>query len=59
MQERNVVPTWNYVAVHVTGKVQLVEEPSALLDIVRHYVDHYESAIPESWQLDSAEPDFY
>lgn len=56
VQERNFVPTWNYVAVHVTGKVQLVEEPSALLDIVRYYVDHYGSVMPGPWQLDSAEP---
>ena len=40
LKERNVVPTWNYVAVHVTGKVRLVEAPSTLLDIVRRYVDH-------------------
>ncbi len=58
LKERNVVPTWNYVAVHVTGKVQLVDKPPALLDIVRRYVDHYESTMPAPWQLDSAEPDF-
>ena len=58
MQKRNVGPTWNYVAVHVTGQVQLVEQPSALLDIVRHYVDHYGSVMPEPWQLDSAELHF-
>ena len=58
MQKRNVVPTWNYVAVHVPGQVQLVEQPSALLDIVRHYVDHYGSVMPEPWHLDSAEPHF-
>lgn len=58
LQERNVVPTWNYVAVHVSGNVQIVEEPTALLDIVRRYVEFYESPMPEPWQLDSTEPDF-
>lgn len=58
LQERNVVPTWNYVAVHVTGKVQLVEESSALLDIVRRYVEFYESPMPEPWLVDSPESDF-
>ena len=58
LKERNVVPTWNYVAVHITGKVQLVEEPPELLDIVRRYVNHYESAMSEPWELDSAEPEF-
>src|SRR5262245_60082327 len=28
-----VVPTWNYVAVHAYGQVELVEEPSALIEI--------------------------
>jgi transcriptional regulator len=57
-KEQNVVPTWNYVAVHVTGKVNLVEEPSELLDIIRRYVEVYEASMPEPWQLNSAEPDF-
>jgi transcriptional regulator len=57
-KEQNVVPTWNYVAVHVTGKVKLVEEPSELLDIIRRYVEVYEASMPEPWQLDSAEPEF-
>lgn len=58
LKEQNVVPTWNYVTVHVTGKVQLVEEHSELLDIVRRYVNVYEASMPEPWQLDSAEPEF-
>jgi len=57
-KEQNVVPTWNYVAVHATGKVKLVEEPSAILGIVRRYVEAYEASMPEPWQLHSAEPNF-
>lgn len=57
-KEQNVVPTWNYVAVHATGKVKLVEEPSKLLDIVRRYVEVYESSMPEPWQLNTADPEF-
>lgn len=58
LKEQNVVPTWNYVAVHVTGKVQLVEAPSGLLDIVRRYVNVYEASMPEPWQLESADSEF-
>ena len=58
LNEQNVVPTWNYVAVHVTGKVQLVEEQTELLDIVRRYVNVYEASMPEPWQLESADPEF-
>ena len=57
-REQNVVPTWNYVAVHVTGKIQLVEEQTQLLDIVLRYVNVYEASMPEPWQLNSAEPEF-
>lgn len=57
-QERNVVPTWNYVAVHAKGKVKRVEEQSELLDIVRRYVNVHETSMPEPWQIGSAEPEF-
>lgn len=58
LNEQNVVPTWNYVAVHATGKVKLVEEQSELLDIVRRYVNFYEASMPEPWQIGSADPEF-
>ncbi len=50
-EAENTVPTWNYVAVHATGWAELVEEPDALLEIVRHTVDHYEAAMPQPWRL--------
>ena len=49
----NVVPTWNYTAVHATGRVELVEEHSALLEIVQRSVNLYESAMPKPWALDT------
>lgn len=58
MQEQNVVPTWNYVAVHATGKVVIEHDPGKLLDIVRQYVDFYESSLPVPWQLDTVDPEF-
>jgi transcriptional regulator len=39
-EAENVVPTWNYVAVHATGTFRLLAEPDAvrvLLDTVREY----------------------
>lgn len=57
-REKNVVPTWNYVAVHAKGKVKLVEDQSELLDIVRRYVNFYEASMAEPWQMGSAEPEF-
>lgn len=58
LNQQNVVPTWNYVAVHVTGKVRIVEEQTQVLDIVRRYVNFYESSMPEPWQLETADPEF-
>lgn len=50
------VPTWNYVAVHATGRATLVEDRGALLDIVRRSVTYYEAALPRPWALDETGP---
>lgn len=50
-EAENTVPTWNYVAVHAYGRVQLVEDTAALLDIVRQSVNVYERGMPEPWTL--------
>ncbi len=56
--EQNVVPTWNYVAVHARGTLKIEQDHDRLLDIVRQSVEVYEAAMPTPWQLDSAEPSF-
>jgi transcriptional regulator len=50
-EAENVVPTWNYVAVHAYGKMQAVEEPAALLQIVKDFVAYYEGTMPQPWTL--------
>lgn len=47
----HVVPTWNYVAVHVTGSMELIEEPTALREIVERMTDTYEASMPTPWKL--------
>lgn len=54
----NVVPTWNYVAVHAHGTLRLETNRQCLLQIVQQYVDFYESTLPKPWSLDKAEFDF-
>jgi transcriptional regulator len=56
-QAEHVVPTWNYVAVHVTGTFRAVHERDALLQIVRDTVAVYEGPRPQPWWL--GEPDDY
>lgn len=48
-----VVPTWNYIAVHVYGKLTLIDDPPALLDIVRSTVQLYEATFPKPWELNA------
>jgi transcriptional regulator len=47
----NVVPTWNYVAVHAYGTFEVVENHDELLAIVRDMVNRYEGAQPQPWQF--------
>ncbi len=47
----NVVPTWNYVAVHAYGTVELIEDERTILDILRRTVDHYERTQSEPWSF--------
>lgn len=51
------VPTWNYVAVHAYGALQLVEDSGGLHDILTRTVSVYERGMPEPWSYDVADPD--
>jgi transcriptional regulator len=55
-EAEQVVPTWNYTAVHAYGRVEVVEDPKALLDIVQRSVRVYEQAMPRPWSFDPASP---
>jgi transcriptional regulator len=48
----NVVPTWNYPAVHAYGQVEVVEDKAALLDIMKKMVHFYEPVMPRPWSFD-------
>ncbi len=48
-QAENVVPTWNYVAVHVYGTLHLIGEGEATLKILRDLVALHEKSMPEPW----------
>lgn len=53
-QAEDVVPTWNFTAVHAYGRVQVVEDESGLLDIVRKLTDVFERSLPQPWRFDSS-----
>ena len=53
-EAEQAVPTWNYAAVHVYGKVQIIEDESGLLKIVQDMVRVYEQAMPQPWSFDGS-----
>jgi transcriptional regulator len=53
-EEAGTVPTWNYVAVHAHGTIEVVEERDALIDILRRSVAAYEGPRPEPWRFDES-----
>lgn len=55
---QNVVPTWNYVAVHATGTLRLIEDRDRLYDILRQTVIKYESPRSVPWSVSDPEPAF-
>ncbi len=53
-EAEQVVPTWNYAAVHAYGRAQVIEDESALLKIVQEMVRIYERAMPRPWSFDAS-----
>jgi transcriptional regulator len=53
-----VVPTWNYAAIHVYGKLTFFEDPERLRDIVTRLTNQYEAAFPQPWQVTDAPPNY-
>ncbi len=55
---QNVVPTWNYVAVHATGVLRLIDDRDRLYEILRQTVIKYESPRATPWSIEAPEPEF-
>jgi transcriptional regulator len=53
-----VVPTWNYQAVHATGRLEIVEAPGPLLAIVTALTQHHERSRPQPWAVHDAPTEF-
>ena len=58
-EEEKVVPTWNYVAVHVYGQISVIHDESQLVKIVQDTVNFYEAARPAPWALDTSTDYFH
>ncbi len=56
-ETKNAVPTWNYVAVHVYGELEIVEDEKTLVDSLQDLVNKYED--PEStYSLNDVDPNY-
>jgi transcriptional regulator len=49
----DVVPTWNYLAVHAAGRCEILDDEQAAIQVVADYVSFYEQSMPRPWQLDA------
>ena len=55
---RPKVPTWNYIAVHVYGRVRLRTEPQEVLETLALTVRHQEAGRAEPWRMEDQPPSF-
>jgi len=53
-----VVPTWNYEAVHAYGRLEVIEEPARILQVVTRLTKQYEGARAKPWNVTDAPPDY-
>ncbi|MCE1235302.1 MAG: FMN-binding negative transcriptional regulator [Hyphomicrobiales bacterium] len=57
-RDGRVVPTWNYTAVHVYGRVDFIDDAERLREVVRRLTDRREGGRAEPWSIDDAPADF-
>ena len=53
-----VVPTWNYSAVHLTGRARVIEDPAWLRTAVERLTDRHEADFADRWRVDDAPADY-
>jgi transcriptional regulator len=49
-----VVPTWNYVAVHAYGRLDLIEDEAEVEALLHRTIQTYEGAQPHPWRLNES-----
>jgi transcriptional regulator len=53
-----VVPTWNYSAVHLIGRVTVHDDPAWLREAVTRLTDLHERSRDDRWSVDDAPPTY-
>lgn len=57
-ETHKVVPTWNYVAVHAYGPLELFDDPARLHDIVSRLTNLHEQGRTDKWAVTDAPAEF-
>ena len=53
-----VVPTWNYEAIHVHGRITWFKQPDRLRALLDGLTDRFEGGRPEPWSIEDAPADY-
>lgn len=53
-EDGKVVPTWNYIAVEITGRVRITEDAAFLLRNLNELTDENEAGFAEPWNVGDA-----
>lgn len=53
-----VVPTWNYIAVHAWGQVETFDDPARLRELLTRLTARHEAGRPRPWSLDDAPAEY-
>jgi len=56
-EDQNQVPTWNYLAVHITGSLDLINDPARVEAIVARLTSIAEAPFEPSWTMDKLDPE--
>ena len=52
------VPTWNYVAVHAHGRLEIFDDPGRLRALLARLTDRHEAGRAEPWSITDAPDDY-
>lgn len=53
-----VVPTWNYTAIHVYGRLSAILDSQKKLEIVQKLTQRHEKKLPQPWSVQEAPADY-
>ena len=56
--DRRVVPTWDYVEVHVRGTARVVDDLEFVRSVVTDLTDRFERQRPDPWSVSDAPADY-